>query len=348
MKKVVAILLSGGIDSLTAGYLLKQNGIPLVGIHFLSGYEAHSRSGPGAIRVMADQIGIPVQIADCRHEFEQKVVRYFARAYRRGETPNPCLICNPAIKFGTLFSEAQKLGADRIATGHYARIRQTAAGDFQLLKGIDRHKDQSYFLAFLTQFQLKRAVFPLGEMTKPDVKKLAREKRFEPLFKDESQDVCFIRGQRYADFLEKRMQLEARPGEIVDVAGNHIGEHAGLHRFTIGQRRGINCPAKKPYYVVRLEPQANRLVVGFKADLFSRNCRLRDINWPQSPPGRPIQVMARVRYRSKAAAATFFPETLKTGLLTFDTPQEALTPGQGAVLYQEDIVFGAGWITAPV
>jgi len=356
VKALTAIAISGGVDSMMAAYRLRQAGHAVVGIHFLTGYEtafappgAEQPQDPaetvaGRISGLAGQIGIPFRILDLSARFKQDVTRYFIDSYEKGLTPNPCMVCNPRIKFGALFDFARTLGADHLATGHYARIRTDAGGRFHLLRGVDRAKDQSYFLAFLRQDQLARAMFPLGELTKVSVKAMAAAKGLKPVTTAESQDVCFIKGLSYGDFLARQPNFTPQPGPIEDLAGNVIGRHNGLHLFTIGQRRGINCPAAEPYYVVRIDKHRNRLIVGFKQDLGASHCRVTDINWINGKPSAPLKVRTRVRYRHQAAPSSVTPLDDRTAVVTFDEPEAALTPGQGAVFYQDDEVLGGGWI----
>jgi len=367
MKKITAIALSGGIDSLFAAYLLKQQGHHVIGTHFITGFESKVSRHPNnrsikdsdtagflenqdshslKIANIANQLGITVKILDIRTDFKLKIVDYFTRTYLAGKTPNPCLVCNPSIKFGTLLTYARKLGASRLATGHYARISADSTGRFHLLRGIDKKKDQSYFLAFMTQKQLARACFPLGKMTKSDVKKLAKEKGLRPAIKKESQDICFIDGNKYGDFLLQQQNFKANPGDIVDTKGHILGRHHGLHLFTVGQRRGINCPALQPYYVVQIDTNKNRLIVGIKKDLLSSSCKVNKINWIIEKPSSPLDVDIRVRYRHKAVRSRLIPDGSTSATIIFETPQSAVTPGQGAVFYKGNEVIGGGWIDA--
>ena len=280
-----------------------------------------------------------------RTEFREKIVGYFSRTYQDGKTPNPCMLCNPTIKFGTLLAHAQALGAQKLATGHYARIKKDEAGNCHLFKGVDSLKDQSYFLSRLSRGQLANARFPLGEMKKSEIKQMAAQRGLHPVTRGESQDVCFIKRDSYREFLTGQTNLKPEPGLIEDVNGAVIGEHNGLHLFTIGQRRGINCPAAEPYYVIRLDIPRNRLVVGAQKDLLSSSCRVSDINWIVEEPAAPLQVHTRVRYRSKEVASTVIPQNERTALVQFNQPQSAVTPGQGAVFYRGDEILGGGWIT---
>jgi tRNA-uridine 2-sulfurtransferase len=362
MKPAVAVALSGGVDSLVAAYLLKEQGFQVIGLHFITGYESGLKREKNLfekgtsitpseilraetekkIDILSDQLDIPVYIVNLQDEFQQYVVNRFIDTYRAGKTPNPCLVCNPYIKFGFLMEYALKLGAIKLATGHYARIQKDSENNFHLLKGVDSHKDQSYFLAFMNQVQLGQACFPLGNMTKSEVRQVAVQNNLVPLTQKESQDVCFIRDLSYGEFLAR--YFSPKPGSIEDTSGNVIGKHKGLHLFTIGQRRGINCPASEPYYVVEIDMNKNRLVVGFKNELFRKECRVEAINWIHHVPEVPLVVHTRVRYRHRAEASKVIPLDKQSAVVRFEIFQEAVTPGQGAVFYLNDEVIGAGWI----
>ncbi len=353
MKPLTAIAVSGGIDSLMAAHLLKEKGHNVIGIHFFTGYEAPFPDNGQNLHLIkshkmfsiTEQLGINVELFDCSTEFKNNVVDYFVRTYQAGQTPNPCMVCNPSIKFKTVLDFARKLGASTLATGHYAVLKKDRKNIFHLHKGIDSRKDQSYFLARLTQDQLAGACFPLGQMKKSDVVQLARKKGFKPLKKKESQDVCFIKGKNYGDFLARQQGFEPKPGLIKDIDGNILGKHKGLHLFTIGQRRGINCPASEPYYVIRMDTRQNLLTVGFKKDLIASRCKVEDINWIHETPSIPMNVHTRVRYRHTSAASRLTPVDEKTAMVRFEKPQSAITPGQCAVFYQGDEVLGGGWIS---
>ena len=362
MKPVVAVALSGGVDSLVAAYLLKENGFSVVGLHFITGFESAYRdkknlagNNTGIIDreiiiaetgtrldSLSKQLDIPIHIVDLQDEFQKCVVNNFIRVYRSGKTPNPCMVCNSRIKFGFLLEHARKLGAEKLATGHYAQVRKDSDQRSHLLRGKDRAKDQSYFLGFMTQEQLGPACFPLGNMTKSEVRQVASQKNLVPSAQKESQDVCFIRDSSYGEFLVR--YFSPKPGPIEDTSGKVIGEHKGLHLFTIGQRRGINCPASEPFYVMEIDVKKNRLVVGFKHELFRKECRVESINWIHDVPKDIMSVNTKVRYRHKAAASKVIPLDTRTALVRFEIPQEAVTPGQGAVFYLNDEVIGAGWI----
>ena len=347
MKPLMAVALSGGIDSLIATKILIQQGHPVVGIHFVTGYENPVHPSPRKLaELLSSRLGIDVYAMDAVQPFQETVVNYFVRTYLSGLTPNPCMVCNPLIKFGTVLDYARSLGASHLATGHYARIASDANGIRRLFKGIDPVKDQSYFLSRMTQTQLAHACFPLGGMTKTQVIQLAKDLELQPVQHGESQDICFIKGRTYGQFLMNQKGFVSPSGPIVTVAGKIIGEHAGLHLFTIGQRRGINCPAAQPYYVVRLDRKTDTLVVGFKSDLLAFSCRVSDINWIAGPQAFPARVYTRLRYRSQAVGSTLYRGGPDGGVaVVFDDPQPSITPGQGAVFYREDgEVMGGGWI----
>lgn len=344
MNGPIAIAVSGGVDSLVSAYLLKKQQGDVFGIHFLTGYEKPVESGSGGIEALGRQLNLPVVVVDLKQPFKAMVVDYFTAAYRNGETPNPCLVCNPAIKFGALLDEARRLGASRLATGHYARVEGGQGLRYRLKRGVDQSKDQSYFLSRLTQDQLARACFPLGTMTKAEVRALAASQGLQPMTVQESQDVCFIRDAGYADFLIRTTGIRPQPGDIVDTAGQRVGTHSGLHQYTVGQRRGINCPSSQAYYVIRIDTRRNRLVVGFKDDLTADSCRVTNINWIAGIPDGPVQLDTRIRYRHTAVPAMVSPVGGDGAVVRFVQPQAAVTPGQGAVFYRGDEVIGGGWI----
>ncbi len=348
MKKTVAIALSGGIDSLVSATLLKEQGHMVFGIHFVTGYEKPlvSSDEPLSKRVheIAAGLDIPLQIVHIKDRFDQHVIRYFAQSYLEGKTPNPCLACNPEIKFGIILAHAEKLGASHLATGHYARVKQLDNGRYGLFTGVDPKKDQSYFLSRLNQEQLARAMFPLGDVKKSETIAIARKKGLEPAAKDESQDICFIKGCAYGDFIVKTLGVKPQKGPVKDSSEKVIGEHNGLHLFTTGQRKGINIPAQKPYYVLKIDMKTNTLVVGFKEETFGVKCRVSDINWIIPRPEAPFEADVRIRYRHKPTSAFIEPAGKNKALIKFKSPQSAVTPGQGAVFYKNDQVLGGGWI----
>ncbi len=361
MPETIAIALSGGIDSLMTAALLKEQGHQPIGIHFITGFEtARPKDQPKPataddftvleekaryhLSPMADQLDLPLHIIDMRRAFQYQVVDYFVKAYQDGRTPNPCLKCNPSIKFGLLYEAARELGATRLATGHYARLKTAADGRIRLFRGVDTFKDQSYFLSRLRQSHLRRAMFPLGAFTKEQIRRMARDRGLKPAAIEESQDICFIKNGTYGDFLQQQTGFCAKPGAIVDLEGTRLGTHNGLYLFTIGQRRGINCPSSQPYYVVRIDTARNRLIVGRKTDLSAERFEVAQINWIIPGPQSPIRIQVRVRYRHQAVPATLTPVGHERAEIVFDRPQKAVTPGQGAVFYDADEVLGGGWI----
>ena len=252
----IAVAISGGVDSLVAAFLLKEQGHAVTGIHFRTGYEK-TASDPPPVATIARRLDIPIEIMDLSEVFRETVVAYFVATYQAGRTPNPCLFCNPVIKFGHILTHVQGQGAQALATGHYARVITASTGGRRLYRGVDVRKDQSYFLARLDREQLQQARFPLGDLTKDEVRAIARRHGLTAADHAESQDICFVRKSSYAEFLMDQEGFQAREGPIEDTRGRLIGRHQGLHNFTIGQRRGINCPAAQPYYVTALDPLRN-------------------------------------------------------------------------------------------
>jgi tRNA-uridine 2-sulfurtransferase len=348
MKPVTAVALSGGVDSLVAAHLLKKDGHDIFGIHFRTGLEISRDPAADRRRMerIAESLGIPLHVIDLRESFEQQVVAYFLQTYRAGRTPNPCMVCNREIKFGRMLQEARRRGADRLATGHYAKIQPDAHGGVHLHRGVDPRKEQSYFLAFLGREQLARACFPLGDQTKAETIRLAQAAGLKPAVKKESQDICFIGRKTYGAFLAARPEFPKTPGPIVDSSGREIGRHNGLHHFTIGQRKGINCPAEAPYYVLRIDVAENRLAVGFKEETYSNGCLVSNVNWMEPPPAGTQPMDTRVRYRHAGAPSRVTPTGENRVEVRFDEPQSSVAPGQAAVFYRGDRVMGGGWIEA--
>jgi tRNA-specific 2-thiouridylase len=353
MKKTVAVALSGGLDSSVAALLLKNQAHHVIGIHFHTGLERHRSDGPcrresrqeERARHMAEQIGIEFRTVDCSAHFQRTVVGYFVEGYARGQTPSPCVVCNHEIKFGVLLETAKGMGASALATGHYARIAPAPNGRAQLMKGADHEKDQSYFLSRLTQSQLKQALFPLGDYTKAEVRRLAEAQELASFPGRESQELCFVNGETYAEFLVREGNLSVIPGPIVDLNGQVVGRHRGLHCYTIGQRRGIGVPAGEAYYVISIDPPKNALVVGPKSALKSHQCTVVDVNWIGiDPPSHPLLVKTRLRYRHREAASVLTPIDNGRVSVVFSGAQEAVSPGQAAVFYRGESVLGGGWI----
>jgi tRNA-specific 2-thiouridylase len=313
----------------------------VLGIHFIHGYETN----PVDLDRLQSQLNIPIETVDLSSVFEAGVVHYFIESYLKGCTPNPCMVCNKKIKFGALLSIAVEKGADYLATGHYAGIRIEKNADqvsSYLVKGKDPKKDQSYFLSFLSSDQLNRVIFPLDGLTKTDVKAIAAENQLTALSGKESQDICFISNQTVKDFIISNTRMTPRYGDIVDLNGNIIGSHSGLLQFTLGQRRGINCPASEPYYVKHIDMNNNRLVVCFKKDIMEKTLSCDPVFWNYSLVDQ-CRVNTKIRYNHRESAGWLSFNDTRVDLV-FDSPQFAVTPGQGAVFYQNDRVLGAGII----
>ncbi len=354
-KQRVVVGLSGGVDSSVAAALLLEQGYEVIGITLkMWGKDCVNRAedkccGPQAVmdaRAVCSKLQIPYYIIDDSEKFKKEVIDYFASEYKAGRTPNPCVVCNEKIKFGTLISSALQLGAEYVATGHYARVEYSPELNRWLLKrGIDPRKDQSYFLFSLQQEKLARILFPLGNYNKEKTRELAARFNLKTAEKTESQEICFVPDGDYAAFLAKSSLVSEQKGEIVDVHGRVLGYHNGIHLFTIGQRRGIKIPAPHPYYVVDIDAQNNRVIVGSQQDLISEELKVRGCNWIMfKDPPEKLDVIAKIRYNHAGAPATVFARKDGTAIVRFHTPQRAITPGQACVFYKEDIVVGGGWI----
>ncbi len=336
----MAIALSGGVDSLVAGYLLKNSGFDLFGIHFLTGYEKEKKD----LSSISRQLDIPVKQVDLSKVFEKRVVSYFVNTYLSGKTPNPCVMCNREIKFSALWQQACSEGADLIATGHYARSAHDSRGScIRLLKGLDQDKEQSYFLSMLSQKQLETTLFPLGEYTKTRVRETAALANLVPEEKKESQDICFINHGNTGGFISAKTGIVSRKGEIVKSDGTVLGEHNGLFKFTVGQRRGINCPGPEPYYVKAIDTEKNSLMVGRKEELLKKSFFVDSINLISENIRFPVNAVTKIRYNHPGAESLL---SLEGDLLKVELkePQHAVTPGQTAVFYQNDEVLGGGTI----
>ncbi len=378
----IAIAMSGGVDSSTAASILTREGHEVAGFTLQLWNQRRGR-GPNDeplpsrccslddvydARAVAHELGIPFYVLNMEQEFEEKVVAPFVQSYLQGETPIPCVHCNTEVKFRSLLDYADSLGFDHVATGHYARVRMDQEhGRWQLLRAADRKKDQSYFLFELTQEQLSRTIFPLGELTKAQVRQIARECSLPTAEKGESQEICFVPEGNYRRFLKEYIkdgkpvdgeqprslpiawqEHRPQPGPLVSTSGEVLAHHEGIHLFTIGQRRGLDLPLGKPVYVVDIDPANCALVVADADEFFSDELITDRVNWVSIlEPSAPIRASFKIRYRHDEGLGTVAPLPNNQAKVTFDSPQRAITPGQAVVYYNGDIVLGGGWIAKP-
>jgi len=339
-KGKVAVALSGGVDSSAAALLLKEAYYEVMGIHMRLWDSQHSEYQANRAGNICRILGIPYHQLDLQKEFESCVVDYFCREYQQGQTPNPCIACNQHIKFGFLLDKALSLGADYLATGHYARVEHSSDG-YRLLKAADIGRDQSYFLYTLTQEKLGHVLFPLGGHSKDEVKQMAKQAGL-PTAARPSQDICFISQKNYGTFLSQR--FSGTPGDVVDTRGRKLDQHRGIVFYTIGQRHGLGLASGKPLYVIRIEPERNRIVLGHEKELYSQKLAARELNWISGKaPGEPITAKARIRYKAKEAEAVLFFSNDSVDV-HFAQPQKAVTPGQAIVFYNASEVLGGGII----
>lgn len=369
-KNRIAVAMSGGVDSSVVAAWLHQRGENIVGMTMQLWNqrrlpEVASEGATGRCcslddvydaRYVANQIGIPYYVVNFEDRFEEFVVKPFVHDYLEGKTPIPCTLCNNFIKFDHFLEMAASVGASRVATGHYARIRQDAAsGRWQLLRAVDEGKDQTYFLFGLTQEQLSSTLFPLGEMRKDDVRALGRSLAVPIADKPDSQEICFVPSGDYASFIDAYLKEQGQEaprieGEIHDEEGKPLGRHRGVHHFTVGQRKGIGIARPEPLYVIATEPATQTVVVGDGDSLLRRRMLVRDVNWISIPePDQKIRAEVRIRNRHNPSNASIWVDKAdKIVEVLFDEPQRAITPGQGAVFYQGELVLGGGWIQQSV
>jgi tRNA-specific 2-thiouridylase len=366
VAQTTAVAMSGGVDSSTVAAMLRDRGDSIIGLtmQLWNQRRLPQLQGDGPVqhrccsiddvydaRRVAEHLNMPFYVVNFEREFEQDVIRPFVDDYIHGRTPIPCTRCNNDVKFDRLLVTAQEIGADRIATGHYARIRHNPeTGRYELLRAVDASKDQTYFLFGLTQEQLARTDFPLGELTKQEVREIARRLAVPVAEKPESQEICFVPTGNYVRFIEGYLQeqgtaLSESNGDIISTSGEVVGQHTGLHQYTVGQRRGLGFSIGRPVYVVSLDRANNRLVVGEDSELRSSTCEVRDVNWiPFECPDAPLRASVRVRNRHEPAEAEITPLDKTSVRIAFMEPQRAITPGQAAVFYAGEQVLGGGWI----
>lgn len=367
----IAVAMSGGVDSSAAAAILKEQGHELVGFTMQlwnqrrninvdeNGDPLPSRccslDDVYDARRVAETLGMPFYVLNLEKDFERDVVNPFVQSYLDGETPIPCVACNSRLKFNSLDRMALSLGCDKVATGHYARVEfDEKANRYRLFRGKNHWKDQSYFLWELNQDQLSRSLFPLGEMLKSEVRDVARENKLYTAEKQESQEICFVPDGNYSGFIDRYLQAEDREdeipdkGEIVNQKGEVVGEHTGIHRYTIGQRRGLGISHKEPLYVVKIERLKNQIIVGEKDELGSLEFIAKGVNWIAfDEPNEPVRALVKVRYRHEPAPATIHALPDAHARIVFDKPQDAITPGQATVFYDIETgeeVVGGGWI----
>ncbi len=365
----IAVAMSGGVDSSAAAAILKEQGHELVGFTMQlwdqrRGINVDENGDPLPSRCcslddvydarrVAEELGFPFYVLNLEKDFERDVVQPFVTSYLTGETPIPCVSCNSHLKFASLDRLAVSLGCDKVATGHYARVEfDEQAQRYRLLRGRNLQKDQSYFLWELTQDQLSRSLFPLGEMSKPQVRDVARDHALAVAEKSESQEICFVPDGNYAGFIDRYLEAENATerlpgeGEIINGQGEIVGQHQGIHRYTIGQRRGIGIAAEQPLYVIGMKASNNQIVVGGNDALLAREFTARGVNWIAfESQAEPVRAEVRIRYRHEPALATITSLENDRAHVVFDEPQRAITPGQATVFYRGDEVVGGGWIT---
>ncbi len=352
-KQKVVVAMSGGVDSSVAAALLKQQGYDVTGMMLRlwsePGKEESNRcctpDSMAQARRVAGILDIPFYVIDAKDVFRETVVQYFLDGYARGETPNPCLMCNRQIRWTFLLNHALALGAEFLATGHYVRIENIESGGRNLLRAVDHSKDQSYVLHVLKQDQLAHALFPVGEFPKPEIRRIAADFGLPTASRADSQDLCFLAGEDYRGFLQRHASETLQPGNIVTTSGNSIGRHNGLSNYTIGQRKGLNVASPVPLYVITKEASSNSLVVGTLDELGFTELTARDVNWISGKtPAEPFRAQVKIRYTAREAEALVSPMAGNQASVKFDAPVRDVTSGQAAVFYQGELMLGGGII----